>query len=127
MVRFRRLLALALAASTIAALAVPSSSSASAVLTTGTLTDGAGLPTTGTVQVRAWPHRKAWNETKVLGEARVVLGRLFSIRARDDQRLLRLARARDGWLDFAVSADTASGRRAWSPSPVSCVATRRGR
>jgi hypothetical protein len=101
----------AIAAGVLVGLVAPAGASAGALLTTGTLTDRYGFPASGTVQVWAWPHTKGPAKLPLLGKARTVFGGEFAVTARDDRRLVRLSRQRDGWLDFTATAETATGRR----------------
>lgn len=88
--------------------------SASTVLTSGTLTDAAGLPAPGTVRVYAWPHSSRAMALPLLGTAHAGARGEFTVVAGDTRRLLELAEQRDGWLDFTAAAETSSGRGEWT-------------
>lgn len=88
--------------------------SAATVLTSGTLTDAAGLPAPGTVRVYAWPHHSRAMTLPLVGTAQAGAGGEFTVVARDAGRLLELAGQRDGWLDFTAAADTLSGSGEWT-------------
>jgi hypothetical protein len=96
------------------ALLVPASADASTVLTSGTLTDAAGLPAPGTVRVYAWPHSSRAIKLPLAGTAQAGAGGQFTVVADDTARLVELAAQRGGWLDFTAEAETASGRGEWT-------------
>jgi hypothetical protein len=87
---------------------------ASTVLTSGTLTDAAGLPAPGTVRVYAWPHSTRAMTLALVGAARAGAGGEFTVVADDTEQLLQLARQRDGWLDFTAVAETMTGSGEWT-------------
>jgi hypothetical protein len=104
---------LAVAACALAALAVPAEAGARALIASGTLTDAHGLPTSGTVSLYAWPHEEGRARLPLLARGKALSGG-FAVRAREDERLLRLARKRQGWIDFLVHAETTASRGEWT-------------
>jgi hypothetical protein len=88
--------------------------SAATVLTSGTLSDASGMPAPGTIRVYAWPHSSRAMTLPLLGTAQAGAGGQFTVVARDERKLLALARQRDGWLDFTATAETISGTGEWT-------------
>jgi hypothetical protein len=88
--------------------------SAATVVTSGTLTDAAGLPAPGTIRVYAWPHSNRAMDLPLVGTAQAGAAGEFTVVASDSSELLALAQQRDGWLDFTATAETRSGRGEWT-------------
>jgi hypothetical protein len=110
----RPVVAAALAAAAACASTFPADAKAGALITSGTLANAAGLPTSGKVSVYAWPHAEGRTRLPLLARSRTVFGGTFHLRARDDERLLRLSRPRHGWLDLMAVAETPMGLDEWT-------------
>jgi len=104
--------ALGLAAA--AMLACAATAQASTVLTTGTLTGPTGAPAKGEVRVYAWPESRKAMDLPLLGTAKAGRDGSFSVVANDERRLLRLAGANGGWLDFTAVADVPGREGDWT-------------
>jgi hypothetical protein len=97
-----------------AALTGAAPADAATVLTSGTLTDAAGLPAPGTVRVYAWPHSSRAMTLPLVGTAQAGAGGEFTVSADDTDELLELAEQRGGWLDFTAVAETMTGTGEWT-------------
>jgi hypothetical protein len=88
--------------------------SAGTRLTTGTLTGANGQPAAGEVRLYAFPITDRALKLPLVGSALAGPDGAFTIDAIDDRQLLRLARQRDGWLDFTAVADAGGYQGTWS-------------
>jgi hypothetical protein len=96
--------------------AIPAAAQAG-VLTSGTLTNAQGAPSAGTVRVYAFGlpsgNQKVF-DSPLLGQATAAADGNYTVSTLDDGQLLRLARARDGYLDLVAIGDIAGARAVWN-------------
>jgi hypothetical protein len=97
-----RAAALAVAIALIAA--VPAG--AATELMRGRLTDAGAGTGPGKVRVYAWPHHRKALSLPLVGQAETGPDGSFTVTASDDAQLQRLARQRNGWIDFIAVGDT---------------------
>ena len=112
MTRVTRTLLLSLAA----LFAIPATAGA-ALLTDGTLINTAGVPSAGTVKIYAFglpAGKQKVYDSPLLGSAAAAPDGKYSVSTLDDVQLLRLARARNGYLDLVAIGDTPDGRGVWN-------------
>jgi hypothetical protein len=105
----------ALAAGCLAALAAAEAASASPpVLAQGQLHDAAGQPSAGEVRLYAWPHHKRAMTSPLIGTATADASGTYVALVRDPDRLARLARQRDGWLDVKAVGEAGAYEGEWT-------------
>jgi hypothetical protein len=96
-----------------AALLTAPAGHAAVTLTSGTLTDAHGIAAPGTVQIYAW-SRSGSGAMPLIATAQTDLNGAFTAVAQDDQQLLDLAAAQNGWLDFLAIGTTAGHQGDWT-------------